>query len=88
MPSAALIRAAQTNGSKSRGPKSPEGKRRSAANSTRHGLYSAKLPADPEREAEFRELLPNLIDEYQPATSIERRIVERMAHAIACIHWT
>src|SRR5215472_927616 len=86
MPSAALQLAARTNGAKSRGPRSAEGKQKSAANSLRHGLYSKTLPADP--EAEFRELLPTLIDEYQPATPVERRIIETMAHAMARIHWT
>jgi hypothetical protein len=88
MPSARLVLAAQTNGAKSRGPKTTEGKRRSAANSRRHGLYSAKIIPDAEYETEFRELLPTLIDHYRPATPVERRIVESLAQAIAGIHWT
>ena len=88
MPSAALQSAARTNGAKSQGPRTTEGKQKSAANSLRHGLYAQTLPNDPESEAEFRELLPTLIDQYQPTTPIERRIIETMAHAIARIHWT
>jgi len=79
MTSARLVLAAQTNGAKSRGPKTAEGKRRSSANSRRHGLYSAKITPDAECQAEFRQLLPALIEEYQPATTIERRIVESLA---------
>ena len=88
MTSARLVLAAQTNGAKSRGPKTAEGKSRSAANSRRHGLYSAKITTDAEAESEFRELLPALIAKYQPTTSVERCIVESLAQAIAGIHWT
>ena len=88
MPSARLVHVAQVNGAKSRGPKTAEGKQRSAGNSRRHGLYSAKVVPDAEAAAEFQELLPILIAEYRPATSIERRIVESLAQAIAGIHWT
>jgi signal recognition particle subunit SRP54 len=88
MTSARLVLAAQTNGAKSRGPKTVEGKRRSAANSRRHGLYSAKITPDAECQAEFRELLPSLMGEYRPASAIQRRIVESLARSIAGIHWT
>ena len=88
MSSAAVVLAAQTNGAKSRGPKTTEGKRCSSANSRTHGLYSARITPDAEAESEFRELLPALIAEYQPAAPIERRIVESLAQSIAGIHWT
>jgi hypothetical protein len=67
MTSARLVLAAQTNGAKSRGPKTAEGKRRSAANSRTHGLCSAKITPDAEAESELRDLLPALIAEYNPS---------------------
>ncbi len=88
MPSAQLVLAARTNGAKSRGPKTPEGKRRSARNSTRHGLYSRTIPTDAECELEYRERAESLTGEYRPSTIEERRLVDSMALAIACIHWT
>ncbi len=88
MPSARLVLAAQINGAKSRGPKTTEGKQRSAANSRRHGLYSARITPDAEAITEFQELLPTLMEQYKPATPSETRIIESLAQAIAGIHWT
>jgi len=56
MTSARLVLAAQTNGKKSQGPKTPEGKRRPSANSRKHGLYSKTLHTDAACEAEYHHL--------------------------------
>lgn len=87
MTSASLIRAAQTNGSKSRGPKTAEGKRRSSANSRRHGLYSKNLQTDAECEAEYQHLFAALLDEFQPASPFEGSLVHTVALSIARCRW-
>ena len=79
---------ARANGKKSRGPVTPEGKARSAANSTRHGLSVA----DPSRlassvcltiesRAEFLALHQTYVTEFAPTCPVEHLIVDEMAVA-------
>ena len=72
---------ARANGAKSRGPKTPEGKRKSARNSFKHGLY-----ADPDLIlAEFPERLAEFIDagmaEFDPQSATAVDLVYAMAAA-------
>jgi hypothetical protein len=72
---------ARANGAKSRGPKTPEGKRKSARNSLKHGLY-----ADPDLIlAEFPERLAEFIDagmaEFHPQSATAVDLVYAMAAA-------
>ncbi len=76
----------RANGAKSTGPKTPEGKARSAANSTRHGLAAAGRTAASicilgEFTHEFEELHAALIAELEPGTATEALLVEEMATA-------
>lgn len=87
MPSPQLTLAAQTNGRKSRGPVTPEGKRQSSANSRKHGLRSKTLPTDPACEAQRQWLLPHLIAQHNPASPIEFMLVETIAQASARQDW-
>ena len=78
--------AARANGARSQGPVTPEGKARSAANSTRHGLTAAGRTAATicifgETTEEFAELHAALIDEHAPGTATEALLVEEMATA-------
>ena len=71
---------ARTNGAKSRGPVTPEGKARSAANSRRHGLTASVL-IDGESDEHFQLLLADFMDQFQPQTGVETDLVEVMAIA-------
>src|SRR5580704_1024258 len=72
---------ARTNGAKSHGPHTPEGKARSAANSRRHGLAAAAIVLPGESAAHFRLLLADYMDQFQPQTGVESDLVEVMAVA-------
>src|SRR5271163_4138117 len=71
---------ARINGAKSRGPVTPEGKARSAANSRRHGLTASAL-LDGESDEHFQLLLADFMDQFQPQTGVETDLVEVMAIA-------
>jgi hypothetical protein len=87
MPSAKQVLAAQTNGRKSRGPKTAEGRRKSSANSRKHGLYGKDIPTDEACDAYRQWLLPSLIAKYRPANPTERDLVEDIALACARQNW-
>ena len=73
--------ASRTNGAKSRGPATEEGKQASSQNSRTHGLLSTKVVLAGESQEEFDALLASLLDEHQPETPTERDFIERMAAA-------
>jgi len=60
------IDAAHANGALSRGPKTPEGKARSARNATRHGLLSKIVLLDNEGREGFQELFENYTRRFGP----------------------
>lgn len=79
MPSELKSDTARTNGAKSHGPITPEGRAKSSANSIRHGL-TAKFEVLPNESAEEFELLLNsYVDQFQPQTKVEMDLVETMA---------
>jgi hypothetical protein len=65
------------------GPKTPEGKARSAMNATRHGLTGETVVLPGEDPKQFEELLQNYIDTLKPITAIELDLV----HEIAVCRW-
>jgi predicted permease len=87
MSSAQLVLAAQTNGKKSRGPKTPEGKRKSAANSRKHGLYAKTFHPDPLFDADFDRFLATFQSEYSPATRRQHDLVRVAAVSLARAGW-
>jgi len=75
--------ASRANGARSRGPKSPEGKARSAQNSIRHGLLARAVVLPGESREKFDSLLNVLNDDLRPQSAIEHLFVGKMAAA----HW-
>ena len=70
---------ARRNGARSRGPVTPEGKRRVG----RNGLLSRTVVLDSESSPRFRHLLGRLRREFQPHDTMETSLIESMAVA----HW-
>ena len=73
--------ASRTNGAKSHGPVTEEGKQASSQNSRTHGLLSRKIVLAGESQEEFDALLASFLDEHQPETPTERTLIENMAIA-------
>jgi hypothetical protein len=80
--SSARTEASQRNGAKSRGPKTAEGKARSAQNALKHGLRAQKLVllAD-EDMAEFQALEEALRAELAPEGALQELLLARVALA-------
>ncbi len=74
------VEAARANGALSRGPKTPEGKRRSSMNALKHGLRS-RITLSVENPEAFQELLDSYLVRFQPTCSVSRDLVEEMAVA-------
>src|SRR5579871_3784619 len=79
--SPARIQAARINGARSRGPKTPEGKRRSAGNRCTHGFYSTRLVLPSESQEDFECLLASYTSPLRPATRDESQQVRQLAEA-------
>src|SRR2546421_6905499 len=75
------IDSAHINGVKSRGPKTPEGRRRSSRNARKHGLRSKTLTSDPESAAALRAQVAADVADLCPASPAELSFVEQMAEA-------
>jgi hypothetical protein len=74
---------ARTNGTKSRGPTTAEGKDKSSRNAIKHGLTAGNgnILLDCEDPAQFDETLDKLLGIHEPATPAETDIVEEMVAA-------
>ena len=81
MATQAQIQANRRNAQLSTGPRTPEGKARSAANATTHGLTGRFRVLDTENQADFDELFEIHLAELAPATAYERFLVEQIAQA-------
>jgi len=73
------IAANRANARLSTGPRTADGKARSAPNNLRHGLASGRLIISGENPADFDELVEGLRVEYNPATPTEDHLILRMA---------
>ncbi len=73
--------ASRTNGAKSQGPITEEGKQASSQNRLNHGFNSKRVVLPGESQEEFDELLASYLEEHQPATPTERTLIENMAIA-------
>jgi hypothetical protein len=80
--SSARAEASRKNGAKSRGPKTLEGKARSAQNALKHGLRAQKYVVLPEEDAgEFAELEAAMIEELAPVGALQTVLARRAAVA-------
>ena len=67
------------NGSRSTGPRTEQGKRRSHQNAFRHGLTAETVIANSENAQDYAEFEQAIIADYQPITAIEYQLVMRLA---------
>src|SRR5882757_10773264 len=67
------------NTARSGGPSTPEGKKRSAENSFKHGLAVGRLIITGESPQDFEALLADLTSEHNPATTSEELVLHDMA---------
>ncbi len=79
MPSLKRILASRANGAKSRGPVTPEGKRRVSSNAVRHGLLARAIVLEDESSEGFRALFDQHLERLQPADGVELGMIEEMA---------
>jgi hypothetical protein len=80
--SSARAEASRKNGAKSRGPKTAEGKARSAQNALKHGMRARKYLLLPEEDAdEFAALEAAMIEELAPVGALQKVLARRVALA-------
>ena len=77
----AQARASRSNGAKSEGPKTAEGKARSSQNSTKHGLYSTRIVLANESQEIFDALYMASVHEWNPVGEAESQLVYDMVAA-------
>jgi hypothetical protein len=75
------VEANRLNAQKSTGPKTPEGKANVCLNSLRHGLRARAVVLPDENKERFHQLCDELEGEWQPQTSTELALLEKMAVA-------
>jgi hypothetical protein len=73
--------ASAANAIHAHGAVTPEGKARSSQNATRHAILAQSVVLPSESDAGFTALLAELLDEFQPETPSETRLIEVMAVA-------
>ena len=81
MSSLRRILASRANGALSKGPKTPEGKRRASANSLRHGLLADCIVLENESRPAFESLLACHLDRFGPVDGVEFGLLEEMTAA-------
>jgi hypothetical protein len=81
MATAAQLAANRANAQKSTGPRTIEGKQRSAMNRLKHGLSARTIVLNHEDEIGYQEVRGSLYTQYQPATPQECMLVDQLASA-------
>jgi hypothetical protein len=78
----ARAEASRKNGARSRGPKTPEGKARSAQNALKHGMRAQQYVVLPEEDPdEFADLQAAMIEELAPVGALQTVLARRVAVA-------
>jgi len=70
------------NSRKSTGPKTSEGKQKSASNALKHGVLSTRLFLDDENPDEFQQLLAEFHSSLRPVGCLELTLVEKIAVSV------
>jgi hypothetical protein len=81
MSSIRRVRASRTNGARSRGPVTREGKERSARNALRHGILSQTVVLEEESSDAFRAALAAYVGRFHPVDDVDLAFIEEMATA-------
>src|SRR6476620_5198928 len=79
MTSPKQLEANRTDAEHSSGPKSTNGKARSSRNALKHGLVSSEIVIWDEDADQFELLRAGLEADFQPHSTIERELVDRLA---------
>jgi len=82
MATIAQINANQINAQASTGPRTVEGKARSAANAVSFGLFSSRGLVRPEEIEEHDQLRAGLAEELKPDTILEHAMAAQILHAM------
>lgn len=81
MSSIRRVMSSRRNGARSRGPKTAEGKQRSARNATRHGLLARCVVLENESEEAFRKVIAEHVDCFDTPGGVGFGMIEEMASA-------
>ena len=81
MASEKQIAASQVNGALSKGPITPEGKKKSCQNATRHGALAKIMLLDSESQEGFLESYSEHIEAFQPRNHVELALINQMVVA-------
>jgi len=80
-PSPQKLQANRKNARKSTGPRTPEGKARSALNALKHGLTAAEVVLPNEDAGAFQAEMADWVDHFRPGDPAQRGMIERAVHA-------
>ena len=78
MASESKVAVNRQNALKSTGPKTTEGKARSATNALTHGLTATHFVAQGESVEEFEALAENVFNEFAPRSELKKHKIERL----------
>src|ERR1700743_2978423 len=68
----------RANALKSTGPKTPEGKQRSAMNAFKHGLTGQSLMLQPNEMEAYNRLTAHMLSDLKPKTELERQLAQKI----------
>ena len=86
MSSPEKLAANAANAQLSTGPKTPEGKQRSAQNALKHGLTARELIIRDDEREEIEQLQASLIEEVKPQGALEQVAFAQLLHAAWNLH--
>lgn len=81
MSSLKRILSSRANGARSRGPQTPEGKKRSSQNALRHGLLARCIVLGNESREGFDALMAEYLARFGPVDAVELGMIEEMVAA-------